>query len=144
MVNATFRPHYLQEGDPVPIVQEVGWAPGPVWTGAENFAHTGTRSRTVQPVEVGKRKKIKVVMLQSARMMLGPLYPAVLLKVSNCLPVDTASRSGRLHSSATHLSASQTSQAFLHCHCQLVNQHGELLSPVPTAIGPVFAKLLVA
>ena len=21
--------------DPVPIVQEVGWAPGPVWTGAE-------------------------------------------------------------------------------------------------------------
>ena len=24
--------------DPVPIVQEAGWAPGPVWTGAENFA----------------------------------------------------------------------------------------------------------
>ena len=23
----------------VPIVQEVGWAPGPVWTGAENLAH---------------------------------------------------------------------------------------------------------
>ena len=30
--------------DPVPIVQEAGWAPGPVWTGAENFAHTGIRS----------------------------------------------------------------------------------------------------
>jgi len=24
--------------DPVPIVQEAGWAPGPVWTGAENLA----------------------------------------------------------------------------------------------------------
>ena len=24
--------------DPVPIVQEVGWAPGPVWTGVENLA----------------------------------------------------------------------------------------------------------
>ena len=24
--------------DPVPILQEAGWAPGPVWTGAENFA----------------------------------------------------------------------------------------------------------
>ena len=24
--------------DPVPIIQEVGWAPGSVWTGAENFA----------------------------------------------------------------------------------------------------------
>jgi hypothetical protein len=24
--------------DPVPIVQEAGWAPGLVWTGAENLA----------------------------------------------------------------------------------------------------------
>jgi len=31
--------------DPVPIVQEAGWAPGPVWTGAENLALTGIRSR---------------------------------------------------------------------------------------------------
>jgi hypothetical protein len=23
--------------DPVPIVQETGWAPGPVWTGAEKY-----------------------------------------------------------------------------------------------------------
>jgi hypothetical protein len=30
--------------DPVPIVQEAGWAPGPVWRGAENLAHTGIRS----------------------------------------------------------------------------------------------------
>ena len=30
--------------DPVPIVQEAGWAPGPVWTGAENLASTGIRS----------------------------------------------------------------------------------------------------
>ena len=30
--------------DTVPIVQEAGWAPGPVWTGAENLAHTGIRS----------------------------------------------------------------------------------------------------
>ena len=26
------------------IVQEAGWAPGPVWTGAENLALTGIRS----------------------------------------------------------------------------------------------------
>ena len=30
--------------DPVPIVQEAGWAAGPVWTVAENTAHTGVRS----------------------------------------------------------------------------------------------------
>ena len=32
------------ERDPVPILYEVGWAPGPVWTGAENLAPTGFRS----------------------------------------------------------------------------------------------------
>jgi len=30
--------------DPVPIVQKAGWAPGPVWTGAENLDPTGIRS----------------------------------------------------------------------------------------------------
>jgi hypothetical protein len=30
--------------DPVPIVQEAGWASGSVWTGAENLASTGIRS----------------------------------------------------------------------------------------------------
>ena len=30
--------------DGVPIVQEAGWAPGPVWTGAENLYPTGIRS----------------------------------------------------------------------------------------------------
>jgi hypothetical protein len=30
--------------DPVPIVQEAEWEPGPVWIGAENLAPTGIRS----------------------------------------------------------------------------------------------------
>jgi len=29
---------------PVLILQEAGWAPGPVWTGAGNLATTGFRS----------------------------------------------------------------------------------------------------
>jgi hypothetical protein len=32
------------EKDPVPNVQEAGWAPGPDWTHAENLALTGIRS----------------------------------------------------------------------------------------------------
>ena len=36
---------------PVPILQEAGWAPGLVWTGAENLAPTGIRSPAVQPVD---------------------------------------------------------------------------------------------
>ena len=33
------------EKEPVSIVQEAGWAPGPVWTGEENLAPTGIRSQ---------------------------------------------------------------------------------------------------
>ena len=33
-----------QVKDPVPIVWEAGWAPGPVWTGAENLAPIGIPS----------------------------------------------------------------------------------------------------
>ena len=38
------RPLFTPGKDPVPIVEEAGWAPGPVWTGAENLAPTGIRS----------------------------------------------------------------------------------------------------
>jgi hypothetical protein len=43
-VSVTPRPLYTPGKDPVPIVQEVSWAPGPVWTCAENLAPTGIRS----------------------------------------------------------------------------------------------------
>jgi hypothetical protein len=36
--------------DPVPIVQEAGWAPEPVWIGAENLAPPGFDPRTFQAV----------------------------------------------------------------------------------------------
>ena len=36
--------------DPVPVVQEAGWAPEPVWIGAENLAPSGFDPRTFQPV----------------------------------------------------------------------------------------------
>ena len=35
---------FIPGKDPVPIVQEAGWAPGSVWTGAENLAPTGIQS----------------------------------------------------------------------------------------------------
>ena len=44
------RPLITPGKDLVPIVQEAGWAPGPVWTGAENLAPPGFDTRTVQPV----------------------------------------------------------------------------------------------
>jgi hypothetical protein len=44
VVSSTPRPYFTPEKDPVPILQKAGWAPGPVWTGAENLAPTGIRS----------------------------------------------------------------------------------------------------
>ena len=35
-VSITPRPHFTPGKNPVPIVQEVGWAPGPVWTGGKS------------------------------------------------------------------------------------------------------------
>ena len=37
-------PLYSRERDLVPILQEDGWAPGTIWTGAENLAPLGIRS----------------------------------------------------------------------------------------------------
>ena len=42
-VNATPRPLYPWERDPVSIVQEAGWASMPVWRGAGNLAFAGVR-----------------------------------------------------------------------------------------------------
>jgi len=49
-VSVTPRPLFIPGKDPVPIAQEAGWAPGPVWIGAENLAPPGFDPRTVQPV----------------------------------------------------------------------------------------------
>jgi hypothetical protein len=39
------RPGRFTRGkDPVSIVQEAVWSPGPVWAGVENLAPTGIRS----------------------------------------------------------------------------------------------------
>ena len=40
-VSVTLRPLFTPGKDPVPIIQEAGWAPGLVWTDAENFSLTG-------------------------------------------------------------------------------------------------------
>ena len=39
VVSSTPRPHFTHGKDPVPIVQEAGWAPGPVWRGGKSRPH---------------------------------------------------------------------------------------------------------
>jgi len=39
VVSSTPRPHFTHGKDPVPIVQEAEWAPGPVWTRGKSRPH---------------------------------------------------------------------------------------------------------
>ena len=39
VVSSTPRQHFTSGKEPVPIVQEPGWAPGPVWTGEKSRPH---------------------------------------------------------------------------------------------------------
>ena len=39
VVSSTPRPHFIPGKDPVPILQEAGWAPGPIWTGGKSRPH---------------------------------------------------------------------------------------------------------
>ena len=39
MVSNTPQPHFTPAKDPVAILQEAGWAPGPVWTGGKSSLH---------------------------------------------------------------------------------------------------------
>jgi hypothetical protein len=46
-VSSTPRPHFTHGKKPVPIVQEVGWAPGPVWTGGKPRPHRDSAVNTL-------------------------------------------------------------------------------------------------
>ena len=58
MVSSTPRPHFTPEKDPVPILQEAGWALGPVWTGGKSHPHRDSipdrlaRSSVAIPIEL--------------------------------------------------------------------------------------------
>jgi len=43
VVSVTHWPLFTPGKDPVSILQKAGWAPGSVWTGAENLTPTGIR-----------------------------------------------------------------------------------------------------
>jgi len=50
-VSVTPRSLFTPGKDPIPIVQEAGWSPGPVWTGAEILAPPpGFDPQSAQPV----------------------------------------------------------------------------------------------
>ena len=66
MVSSTPRPHFTLGKDPVPILQENGWAPGPVWTGGKSRRHRDSipdrqaRSSVAIPTELPGAQRIYI------------------------------------------------------------------------------------
>ena len=64
------RPHFTPGKDPVPILQEAGWAPGPVWGGGkspprrDSIPDLPVRSSVVIPLELpGPQKTHECVLI---------------------------------------------------------------------------------
>jgi len=73
------RPHFTPGKDPVPILQEAGWAPGLVWTGRKSSTHQDSipdhpaRSQSLYrlsyPAHIYYKKvKVKCTLLQALRL----------------------------------------------------------------------------
>ena len=90
MVSSTPRPHFTPGKDPVPILLEAVWAPGPVWTDGKSRPHRDStpdrpaRSRSLyrlsNPVTrcpIGHRQSKKVTKIT-------PFEPHAQLKISGC------------------------------------------------------------
>jgi hypothetical protein len=73
--------------DPVPFVQQAGWVPGPVWTGAENLAPTGIRSPDRPGVEEGQMKKLRCRRKKGVYVYKGLVHTSLsLLRLTWLLP----------------------------------------------------------
>jgi len=76
VVRVTPRPLFTPGKDLVPIVQEAGWALGPIWTGVENLAPTGIRSPD-RPARSQLLYRLRVVVVVAAVVVVLLLLPCL-------------------------------------------------------------------
>jgi hypothetical protein len=77
-VSVTPRPHFTPGKDPVPIVQEAAWVPGPVWTGTDSLASTRiqstdrpARSQSLYQLRYPAHIHVKCTLVQALRLCTG-------------------------------------------------------------------------
>ena len=100
MVSSTPRPHFTPGKEPVPIVQDAGWAPGPVWTGGKSRRHRDSipdrpaRSSVAIPTELPRPTTLILVFDYNQNQLVISLNatevdrtPALL---SRCVPLSNA------------------------------------------------------
>ena len=94
MVSSTPQPHFTPGKDPVPILQEAGWAPGLVWTGGKSRPHRDSipdrpaRSSVAIPIELPDPNFIKVLISNHYKLvafLLKTLQPFHLALVNDVL-----------------------------------------------------------
>ena len=114
MVSSTPRPHFTPGKEPVPILQEAGWAPGPVWTGRKSRPHRDSipdrpaRSSVAIPTELpGPRKNnVQLSNPQTMRLRSARWMPRHTLRICNTCCLSTVTMVSR-----TRLNVA----LFLHC-----------------------------
>jgi len=77
VVSSTPRPHFTPGKDPVPVLQEAGWAPGPVWTGGKSRPHRNSipdrpaRSSVAIPTALPRIIIIIIIIIITVRVFVG-------------------------------------------------------------------------
>ena len=74
MVSSTPRPHFTPGKDSVPILQEAGWAPGPVWTGGKARPHRDSipdrPARSQSLYRLSYTAQIRIVFMKKLRALI--------------------------------------------------------------------------
>ena len=87
MVSSTPRPHFTSGKDPVPILQEAGWTPGPVWTGRKSRPHRDSipdrPARSKSLYLLSYRAHLREV--STANILLGKPHETGTVDTNNCV-----------------------------------------------------------
>ena len=84
MVSSTPRPQFTPGKDPVPISQEAGWAPGPVWTGGKSRPHRDSipdrpaRSQSLYRLSYRAPKLCRYILQKLRNNLRGQVYHLLL------------------------------------------------------------------
>ena len=63
MVSSTLRPHFTPGKDPVPILKEAAWAPGPVWTDGISRPHRDSIPGPSSPYSVAISTELMMLII---------------------------------------------------------------------------------
>jgi len=97
VVSSTPRPHFTPGKDTVPILQEAGWASGPVWTGGKSRSHRDSipdrpaRSQSLYRLSYPAHPVARIAFKYCKSLLLCPLFVGTVVRTFHsvgCLSFD--------------------------------------------------------